>query len=81
MRAQNLPVLRKAAGIREVAKLAGVSTATVSRTINGSSKVVHDTANRVRWAMKTLDFSPNSFAQGLAHHKRVANEMNNKSSQ
>jgi LacI family transcriptional regulator len=34
--------------IKEVAKLAKVSTATVSRTINGSTKVTARTAARVQ---------------------------------
>jgi plasmid maintenance system antidote protein VapI len=33
--------------IQEIARLAGVSTATVSRTINGSGSVRPKTANRV----------------------------------
>jgi DNA-binding LacI/PurR family transcriptional regulator len=51
--------------IKEVARLAGVSTATVSRTINGSDKVTPETAERVRRAVETLGFFPNNNARAL----------------
>jgi LacI family transcriptional regulator len=51
--------------IKEVAKLAKVSTATVSRTINGSDKVTPETAERVRRAIETLKFYPNTNARAL----------------
>lgn len=51
--------------IKEVAKLAKVSTATVSRTINGSEKVSARTAERVHKAIKELNFYPNTHARTL----------------
>ncbi len=51
--------------IKEVARLAKVSTATVSRTINGSDKVTAETAERVRRAIETLKFYPNTNARAL----------------
>jgi DNA-binding LacI/PurR family transcriptional regulator len=51
--------------IKEVARLAKVSTATVSRTINGSDKVTAETAARVRLAIETLKFYPNTNARAL----------------
>jgi LacI family transcriptional regulator len=51
--------------IKEVAKLAKVSTATVSRTINGSDKVTPETAERVRSAIEKLKFYPNTYARAL----------------
>jgi DNA-binding LacI/PurR family transcriptional regulator len=51
--------------IKEVARLAKVSTATVSRTINGSDKVTEETAERVRRAIETLKFYPNTNARAL----------------
>jgi DNA-binding LacI/PurR family transcriptional regulator len=51
--------------IREVARLAMVSTATVSRTINGSEKVTEETAKRVRAAIKKLRYYPNTNARAL----------------
>ena len=50
--------------IKEVARLAKVSTATVSRTINGSDKVTPETAERVRRAIETLKFYPNTQRTG-----------------
>ena len=44
--------------MREIAKLANVSSATVSRVINGSSLVQEDTARRVRQIIKDLSFVP-----------------------
>lgn len=55
--------------IKEVARLAGVSTATVSRTINGSDKVTPETAKRVRRAIEELKFYPNTNARALGSGK------------
>jgi LacI family transcriptional regulator len=51
--------------IREVARLARVSTATVSRTINGSDKVTPETKERVQRAIEQLKFYPNTWARAL----------------
>src|SRR5438067_3725704 len=51
--------------IKEVAKRAKVSTATVSRTINDSAKVKPGTAERVRKAIEELNFYPNTHARTL----------------
>ena len=51
--------------IKAVAKLAGVSTATVSRTINESAKVRPDTAERVQHAIAALNFYPDTNARAL----------------
>jgi len=51
--------------IKVVAQRAGVSTATVSRTINGSNKVTPATAERVRKAIEALHFYPNTNARSL----------------
>ena len=51
--------------IKEVARLAGVSTATVSRTINSSDKVTPETAERVKRAIEELKFYPNTNARAL----------------
>lgn len=54
-----------AVSIRSVAELAGVSIATVSRVINTPHQVSSGTAERVRAAVKQLDYRPNLFAKGL----------------
>jgi DNA-binding LacI/PurR family transcriptional regulator len=51
--------------IKEVARRAKVSTATVSRTINDSKKVKPSTAERVRKAIEELNFYPNTHARTL----------------
>lgn len=51
--------------IQTVAERARVSTATVSRTINGSSKVAPKTAERVRRAIEALSYYPNTNARAL----------------
>jgi LacI family transcriptional regulator len=54
------------ANIYEVAELAGVSLATVSRVINPGAKVSDKTREKVLAAMQQLGYQPNSIAQSLA---------------
>jgi LacI family transcriptional regulator len=54
------------ANIYEVAELAGVSLATVSRVINPGAKVSDATRQKVLAAMQQLGYQPNSIAQSLA---------------
>ena len=51
--------------IRDVARLAGVSIATVSRVFNDSARVSEESAQRVRTAATRLDYWPNSGARSL----------------
>ena len=53
------------ATIKDVAKRAGVSVATVSYVINGTRNVAPETAARVRAAMEELSYHPNAVAQSL----------------
>ncbi|SEA77631.1 transcriptional regulator, LacI family [Oribacterium sp. KHPX15] len=53
------------ATIREVAKLAGVSPATVSRVMNGTANVDDDKKNRVLEAIEKTGFQPNQLARAL----------------
>jgi len=62
-------------GIREVAKLASVSTATVSRVITGAARVAPGTATRVLRAMQALDFKPNEAARILAIQKKLKKQI------
>ena len=55
--------------IYDVAKEAGVSLATVSRVINGSTVVKEPTRQRVQSAIEKLGYKPNAIAQGLALQK------------
>ncbi|RWR02686.1 transcriptional regulator [[Pantoea] beijingensis] len=52
--------------IRDVARLAGVSVATVSRVLNNSTAVMQDTRNTVLAAVESLGYRPNANAQALA---------------
>ena len=55
--------------IVDVAKLAQVSIATVSRVLNGSTPVVEETAQRVRAAVDKLQFVPRTAARVLSSRK------------
>jgi LacI family transcriptional regulator len=55
--------------IREVAERARVSIATVSRVVNGSSKVDPQLAERVKEAIATLHYQPNRTARALAGNR------------
>jgi LacI family transcriptional regulator len=55
--------------INEVAKLAGVSKATVSRVMNDSKPVKKEKYERVMLAIKELEFKPNPVARGLVHKR------------
>lgn len=53
------------ANIKEVARLAGVSTSTVSRALTGNVPVRESTRERIMQAVRELDYSPNPMARGL----------------
>ncbi len=55
--------------MRDVAALAGVSHMTVSRVINDHPSLREETRERVREAMRTLDYRPNSDARALASRR------------
>ena len=55
--------------IYDVAREAGVSLATVSRVINGSTVVRDKTKQKVLEVIERLDFKPNDIARGLATSK------------
>lgn len=55
--------------IREVAKAAGVSIATVSKVINQSPSISQGTTSKVQQVMKELHYYPNQRAQNLARKR------------
>ena len=57
---------KRRATISDVAKLAGVSIATVSRVVNGTAPVAEETVQRVRDAIATLGYTPHAAARKLA---------------
>ncbi|MDH3469982.1 MAG: LacI family transcriptional regulator [Acidimicrobiia bacterium] len=58
--------------IAEVAAMAGVSPATVSRVINGRTSVATPTRERVLAAIEELDYTPNRMARALSLGKSAA---------
>lgn len=55
--------------IRDVAKLANVSVATISRYLNNTAPLSAETAERVQAAMTELNFSPHPAARSLATNR------------
>jgi DNA-binding LacI/PurR family transcriptional regulator len=56
-------------GIRDVARLAGVSPATASRALNGSATVAEDLRHRVLDAAERAGYRPNRIARNLRRQK------------
>ena len=57
------------ASIVEVARLSGVSVATVSRVLNGSGPVAEETRRRVLEGIRELDYMPSAAARTLVRRK------------
>lgn len=53
------------AGIRDVAREAGVASCTVSRVLNGTANVAPETQKKIEEAMRKLDYVPNELARGM----------------
>lgn len=60
------------AKIDDVAKLAGVSPATVSRVMNGTSAVKASTRQKVEAALDQLSYRPSHAARALARTKKIS---------
>ncbi len=60
------------ATLQDVARIAGVSTKTVSRVINNEANVAAETAERVRQAVAKLNYVPNSAARSLSRGRAMA---------
>ena len=56
---------KKRTTIKDVAKLAGVTIGTVSHVINETASISEQTAERVREAIKELDYVPNNAARNM----------------
>jgi len=59
--------------IKDVAKVANVSIATVSRVLNCPEKVSKEKVERVKWAINKLRYQPNFFAGKIK--KNIVNDM------
>lgn len=57
---------QRRAQVRDVAKIAGVSSATVSRYLNGKLRVTPKVEERIRAAVVMLSYTPHSIARTLA---------------
>lgn len=56
--------------VYDVARVAGVSTATVSRVVRGSALVNADTRDRVFAVIEALGYVPDAYAQGLSNRRK-----------
>ena len=58
--------------VKDIAELAGVSVATVSRVINQNGRYSAETERRVRQVIEEYDYQPNQLAKGLRQRKTDA---------
>lgn len=65
------PVKKELKGVKEIAKLAGVSIATVDRVIHNRKGVSEKTKDKIKAIIKELDYQPNILARNLASRKTL----------
>ena len=58
--------------VKDIAQMAGVSVATVSRVINQNGRFSAETERRVREVIKEYDYQPNQLAKGLRQRHNSA---------
>lgn len=58
-----------AATIKDVSRLAGVSTTTVSRVLNNGNHITNNTRKKVESAIEALNYTPNTIARTLVAQK------------
>lgn len=69
---------REGLTIRDIARAAGVSTATVSRVINQTGKVSPKTKETVQLALHQCNYKPNASAVQLAQSRSAKASRRNK---
>ena len=67
---RNVADREKVVTLYDVARLAGVSTATVSRVVHGQDRVRESTRSRVRQAIEELGYVPDGAAQSLSRRRK-----------
>ena len=67
---RNVADREKVVTLYDVARLAGVSTATVSRVVHGQDRVRESTRARVRQAIEELGYVPDGAAQSLSRRRK-----------
>lgn len=61
--------IKKRSTMKDVAQRSGVSIGTVSHVLNGTASISVKTVNKVRKAMKELDYMPNTMARNMRTKK------------
>ena len=69
------------ATIKDIAKIVGVSTSTVSRALNGTAPISEEVKTKIQKAIKEVDYHPNasakSFATGVTNTIGLVLDANN----
>ncbi len=58
--------------VKDIAQMAGVSVATVSRVINQNGRFSPETEKRVREVIEKCNYQPNQLAKGLRQHRTAS---------
>ena len=65
----------KKISVKDIARMAGTSVATVSRVINQNGRFSKETEQRVREIIEKYDYKPNQLARGLRISHARATKM------
>jgi len=62
----------KTVGIKDIAKLAGVSTGTVDRVLHNRGKVSEESRSKVLEVLQKFDYKPNFIARNLGSNRKIS---------